>query len=255
MLRALNPQRYLAADSGLPAGFILLWLAGMIALPIVNWLWGSAALLQMLVLTVLLQALAVFAVLTSSWGWRRAFLTLGVIFVFSYLAEWLGSHTGRPFGAYSYTTTLQPQLGGVPLLVPLAWFMMLPCAWATVFAYRRRWLLFVLLGALSFAAWDLLLDPQMVQWGLWTWNEPAGYFGIPWSNYAGWLLTAALLTWILRPQKVPVRPLLLIFTLTWFLETFGLALFWGLPGPALVGGVVMGLFVWLGWRAELREPA
>jgi putative membrane protein len=253
MLRSRNLQRYLPLSPSVPAGLILIWLLGMIALPIVYWLWGTATMQRVLILSVLLQSVAVFAVLQTSWGWRRTLLTLGTVVIISFIAEYIGSHTGWLFGAYSYTDILQPQLGGVPLLIPLAWFMMLPCAWATVYAYRQRWLLFVLLSAISLTAWDLLLDPQMVQWGLWAWANPEGYFGIPWSNYAGWLLTAAIMTLILRPQKLPTRPLLIIYTLTWFLETFGLALFWGMPGPALVGGLVMGLFVWLGWRAELKK--
>ena len=66
----------------------------------------------------------------------------------------------------------------------------------------------------------------------------------------GWWGTAVLLTALIEPKNLPARPLLIIYTITWFLETFGLLFFWGLPGPALVGGVVMGLFGWLGWRAE-----
>ena len=183
--------------------------------------------------------------------------------MFTLFVEWLGSTTGFPFGSYRYTRLMQPQLANVPVLIPLAWFMMLPCAWAVAsqiqlqlpFKWRQsRWLR-PLLAGLAFTAWDLLLDPQMVAWGLWTWDNPGGYFGIPWSNYAGWLGTAVLLTALIRPGKLPIKPLLIIYSVTWFLETFGLLFFWGLATPALAGGAVMGLFVWLSWRSVFSNQS
>jgi putative membrane protein len=231
-----------------PAGLLIIaWVLLMISVPIVNWTLGQSAMRQMLVVSVVAQAAAVFAILQHAWGWARTLRLAAAVSLLTFLVEFLGSRTGFPFGPYSYTDLLQPQLGHVPLLIPLAWFMMLPAAWATVYHYRGHRLRFILLSAVALTAWDLLLDPQMVAWGLWVWDNPGGFFGIPWSNYAGWLLTAALLTWLLRPAGLPVRPLLFIYTITWFLESFGLAFFWGLPGPALAGGLLMGLFVLVGW--------
>ena len=100
-------------------------------------------------------------------------------------------------------------------------------------------------------AWDLFLDPQMVAWGLWAWSSPAGFFGIPWNNYLGWLLVSALITAIIRPNQLPIPGLLLIYTITWILQSIGLGIFWKLPGPAIVGGVFMGILTILGWRAYL----
>ena len=244
----------------LPAGLLIVaWVLLMISVPIINWTVGQSAMRQMLVVSVVAQAAAVLAILQQAWGWARTLRLAAAVSLLTFLVEFLGSRTGFPFGPYSYTDLLQPQLGHVPLLIPLAWFMMLPAAWATVYHYRGRRLRFILLSAVALTAWDMLLDPQMVAWGLWVWNNPGGFFGIPWSNYAGWLLTAALLTWLLRPAGLPVRPLLFIYTITWFLESFGLAFFWGLPGPALAGGLLMGLFVLVGWwpviAARPGEPS
>ncbi len=80
----------------------------------------------------------------------------------------------------------------------------------------------------------------MVAWGFWVWEQPGGYFGIPWVNFAGWLFASALITAIIRPRPLPVGPLLIIYLITWLLETIGLFFFWGLPGPAVVGFVAMG---------------
>lgn len=225
----------------------------MIAVPIVKWTLGNEAIYPLLSISVFLQASAVFSILNTAWGSKRTVRIAVMIIVLTFAAESLGSNTGFPFGAYHYTDRLQPRIGHVPLLVPLAWFMMAPSAWAVASRFRRKTWLFILVSALALVAWDLLLDPQMVHWDLWRWENPGLYFGIPLSNYAGWLLVAIVLTWLIRPQNLPVGPLLIVFTITWFLEVFGLAFFWGMPGPAVTGGIIMGFFVWLGWWSTLKS--
>ena len=240
---------------------IISWVLAMVSLPIMKWIWGDGVIPFGLSLGVFLQATAVFFILRDQWGWQRTGVTAVTIAALTLFVEWLGSTTGFPFGGYEYTDLMQPQIAHVPVLIPFAWFMMLPAAWAVAHQIQskfpsglanRRWL-FPLLSAMALTAWDLFLDPQMVAWGLWSWDNPSGYFGIPWSNYLGWLATAVLLTVLIRPQKLPILPLLIIYTITWFLETFGLLFFWGLVGPALVGGVVMGVFVWLSWRSVISH--
>jgi uncharacterized membrane protein len=93
----------------------------------------------------------------------------------------------------------------------------------------------------------------MVAWGLWAWASPTGFFGIPWSNYLGWLLVSAVITAIIRPNQLPIPGLLLIYTITWILQTIGLGIFWKLPGPAIAGSVFMGMLTFLGWRAYLNS--
>jgi putative membrane protein len=185
-----------------------------------------------------------------------------VIAVFTWAIELLGSTTGIPFGKYSYTQAVQPQLFGVPLIIPLAWAMMLFPAWAVSQAIlqphqsrlgRSYPLLFAALSGLAFTAWDLYLDPQMVWRGLWQWQSAGGYFGIPWSNYLGWWVASSLLTLIIRPRNLPVAPLLMIYTLTWLFQAIGLGVFWGQAEPALTGFAGMGLFALWAWRAVKAE--
>ncbi len=235
---------------------LVLWALIMIALPIVSAFAGAAVFNALVVAGVMAQAGAVLIILSEAWGWRRTLLTAALVGVLAWGIEYLGSSTGFPFGDYAYTDLLQPQLRHVPLVIPLAWLMMLPVAWAvaqSIGGGLPRWR-FVLLSALAFTAWDLFLDPQMVSWGYWVWASPQGYFGIPWSNYAGWLFSAAFLTLVANPSPVPAVPLLVVYTITWALESIGLVVFFGLPGPGLVGFVVMGAFVVLAWRAVLKQP-
>lgn len=241
---------------------IAFWVLAMISLPIQKWLAGEDILPFGIMLGVALQGAAVIVILSMVWHWRRTALLVGVILLIAWAVEYIGHTTGFPFGGYAYTDIMQPQIGGVPLLVPVAWLMMLPPAWAVAHLLTRHldgwrgYTAFVVVSALAFTAWDLFLDPQMVAWDLWRWDQPGGYFGIPFSNYAGWLLASLVMTVIasrVAPiRHVPLVPLLVIYGMTWFLESVGLIVFWGLPGAGIVGGVVMGAFLLAAAREALR---
>lgn len=263
-LSKLTAQARLAGFDRLIAVALIIWVLAMISLPIARWIYGDGALPWGISLGVLLQVIAVLVTLLHSWGWRRTLITVTVAISAAWLVEYIGHTTGFPFGGYDYTDRLQPQLGGVPLLIPLAWMMMLPPAWAVAsrltraFGLRGRVSL-ALAAALAFTAWDLFLDPQMVAWGLWVWDDPGAfnYFGIPWVNYGGWLLASALITLLASAfgdlRALPVTPLLVIYGITWALQTIGQLFFWDLPGPALVGGVVMGALLLAAVRLSPRE--
>lgn len=230
----------------LATAMLVLWLLSMIALPIARWIWGDGVIPAASTIGVILQCTAVLAVLRVAWGWGRLAIAFAIVAVLTWGAEWLGSTTGIPFGAYHYTGALQPHLSGVPLLIPLAWMMMLAPSWAAAQAILglphtpRQRLQFAALVGLAMVAWDLYLDPQMVGWGFWVWEQPGAYFGIPLVNFVGWFIVAALVTLVVRPARVPLVPLLLVYGIVWAFQAIGLAVFWGQVGPALFGFAAMG---------------
>lgn len=254
-------ERIRSIELRLAAALIVLWVGAMIALPIARWTVGDAAIRWGIVVTTVLQCGAVITVVAQAWGRRRLVVTLVIVGLATFLAEFIGSNTGLPFGRYYYTDVLQPQLAGVPLLIPAAWFMMLPPAWAVaqvIVGVKRRWL-YALVSAAAMTAWDLFLDPQNVAWGLWVWTDSSGaavftggYFGVPWLNYFGWLLVAFLVTLLARPDRLPLKHLVLVYGIVWLFQTIGQIFFWGLPGPGLVGFVGMGALL-LGVRLRWQE--
>lgn len=235
---------------------LLLWLLILIATPIGLWISGEGAFPLLASLGVLAQASATLLALRKAKPWNWIVRMMVAVALFAWGVEWLGSTTGFPFGSYVYSGRLQPQLLGVPLIIPLAWWMMLVPAWGMsemILGRRRQPLLFAALAAVVFTAWDLYLDPQMVAHSLWLWQTPGEYFGIPWVNYAGWWLAAFLLTLLLRPNNLPQQPLRLIYTLTWAFQAVGLGIFWGQPGPALAGCLGMGVFVAAAFYPQLAR--
>lgn len=240
---------------GWPVLLIILWLLILLSMPFIERSCGERVFYISVVLSVLIQAFLVLLILICTVGIQRTAIIAGQVILLTLLIEAIGVATGLPFGDYSYTNRLQPQLLGVPLLIPFAWLMMLPPSWAVArrLSGSRSSVKFIVLSGIAFTAWDLFLDPQMVKWGLWNWERPGGYFGIPWVNLAGWFLTSALITVIVHPTALPDRPLFVIYSLTWLMETLGLMLFWNLKGPALTGFVVMGGLVLSSYYFRLRE--
>lgn len=131
-------------------------------------------------------------------GPRRAAWFFLLAAVISWCFEQLGVATGLVYGPYHYSAMLGMRLGYVPVLIPLAWFMMLYPSWrlAQVLlppsAARFRWPFLLAqsaVAAMVMTAWDAVMDPAMTTSGYWTWLHHGSYFGVPLHNYAGWLLT------------------------------------------------------------------
>jgi uncharacterized membrane protein len=117
----------------------------------------------------------------------------------SNLFENLGVATGFPFGPYHYTDVLGPKLFHVPLLIGPAYLGVGYLAWvlaailvgnvergaATLSSFATP-----LIAAFVMVLWDLALDPgaSTVE-KMWIWERGGGFFGVPLSNYLGWLLT------------------------------------------------------------------
>jgi len=224
---------------------LALWVVVMISLPIVKWIWGARAEKVGISAGVVAQAAAVLALLLWNDFHTVTFLAALAVVLLGFTVEYVGSHTGIPFGRYHYTDVLRPQIGHVPVIIPLAWLMMMPPSWAVaalLVGPEPRWLFAVTAGA-AFTAWDLFLDPQMVHWNFWQWEKKGRYFGIPAGNFFGWFAAATLITALVAPTSLPLAGLVVVYALTWLLETIAQLFFWQLPGPAVGGFLVMGIFV------------
>jgi uncharacterized membrane protein len=134
----------------------------------------------------------------SGWKTTGRFFVLAALI--SFLLEVIGVRTGWVYGAYHYSPMLGPKLAGVPVLIPLAWFMMIYPSWLVARALMSGVNVGSLAGLVSQAliaamvmtAWDTVMDPGMAAAGNWVWEHGGSYFGVPLRNYLGWLLTTFL---------------------------------------------------------------
>ena len=205
-------------------------------------------------LTAVTVGLFLGASLAASWarsGPAYALCLAGLAFAVGLVSEIVGVHTGIPFSTYAYTDALQPQLAGVPIVIPLAWAMMAYPAWRVGELIGTSPLTRALAAAGALTAWDVALDPQMVGLGIWEWPNGGLYHGIPLVNFLGWFAVGLILFgwWALaergvRPRSAPLVDALgvALYAWTWIGETVAHALFFEGAGVAMASFLAMGVF-------------
>jgi len=233
---------------------------------------------------VVLGALAGLLHATGRLGPRAALGLFGAAFGISLGAELLGTATGYPFGPYGYTDQLGYRiLGLVPFNIPTSWFYMLYCSLAIVGriaraaddgATRWRW---AIAGGAVLTAWDVSMDPAMVRTTHWLWRLPdAGaqsplqrifvsdaFYGMPLSNWLGWLLTGIVIarvllalvpptTWAraVSPSRFPIA----LYAVNGVLP-IAICIRHGMTWAATLGFVAMAVPVALALRSRARAAA
>ncbi|MFC6938406.1 bisanhydrobacterioruberin hydratase [Salinirubellus sp. GCM10025818] len=128
---------------------------------------------------------------------RRAALGIGLLTIYAYGIELLGVITGFPYGAFEYGIDLGPMLFGlVPVGLPVFFFPLVLNAYLLVLlllderAASAPIRLLSVIGTVL--AVDLVLDPGAVALTFWTYDGGGAFYGVPWSNYAGWVLSATV---------------------------------------------------------------
>ena len=158
----------------------------------------------------------------ARYGWHNilAYFVIGV--VVTNVTENLSIVTGFPFGAYHHTAAMGPQIWHVPLIVGPIFTVAGYLAWqlagivlGDVFdsppgvAVARP-----LIAAFITTSWDLCVDAIGGTFNRdWVWADGGPWFGVPWLNFFGWMLTMWIIfqlfaLWLARreaPRPVAAR--------------------------------------------------
>jgi putative membrane protein len=164
------------------------------------------------------------AFIVAGWrhvGWKKTLAYIPVGYTLAWISEFSSIHWGFPYGDYFYIqSTAQKELWvfGVPFMDSLSYVFLSYCSYSlAVFLMtplthrsgklivletpriRRSWQTLIL-GAFFFVLLDVVIDPVALLGEKWFLGKIYGYryegfyFGIPMSNFAGWLLVGAVLT-------------------------------------------------------------
>jgi carotene biosynthesis associated membrane protein len=124
---------------------------------------------------------------------RRALIGVGSLTAYTYLIETLGVHTGWPYGDFEYAVSLGPMLEGVPVALPVFFIPLVVNAyllWLLLLGPRASRLAVRLAAVIpTVVLMDVVLDPGAVALGFWSFDL-GGLYGVPLSNYTGWVLSA-----------------------------------------------------------------
>jgi uncharacterized membrane protein len=140
---------------------------------------------------------ALFALIHGArrYGMRGILAFFAICLAVSGTLENIGVFTGIPYGRYYFTDVMGSKLLFVPLLLALAYVGMGYLSWtlAVVIAGARRAAI-PFLASFVMVSWDLSMEPV---WATvvhaWKWLDGGPYFGVPLSNFVGWLLTVWLI--------------------------------------------------------------
>jgi putative membrane protein len=127
---------------------------------------------------------------------RRATAGVVLLAAYAYAIELVGVTTGWPYGEFEYVVDLGPTVAGIPLGLPVFFLPLVVNAYLlTVLllgerADRARLRVPAVVGVVL--CMDLVLDPGAVALGFWRYAAGGPVYGVPLSNYAGWVLSATV---------------------------------------------------------------
>jgi len=166
--------------------------------------------------------------LSRATGLPGALLRFFVAWAVTYLFEWNSSRPGGwfPYGHYRYLPTTQGReiwIGHLPLMDSLSLAFLAVGALGVaglsaglttaelLSAPRRLWIGLSTLSVLLFVMIDMVIDPVALRGGRWflgqIYDYPQGgtYFGVTWSNFAGWGVTGAVILFFWRILPLSAR--------------------------------------------------
>lgn len=176
------------------------------------------------------QGLAAIAILIACvhairvYGWKDALVFLIICLATTFTIENIGVATGLPFGRYHFEVGANlPHIGAIPIIVGFLWFGMGYFAWIVAGTLldgadqrlnnRFNVIALPIIAAFVMTQWDLVMDPPNATISkAWIWHDGGGHFGVPLSNYIGWLLTSwlfyqAFAIYLSRRRTLPRQPI------------------------------------------------
>jgi len=136
---------------------------------------------------------------------RKGLVVLLLLSFFSMFIETLGVVTGFPYGFFNYTDKLGFFVGVIPWTVSFGWVPLVIASWfltedffnnkSWINKNNRDWFLLlkkVVVGGFVLMVFDLVLDPGSISINFWEWGINGFYYGIPFSNFLGWIFSGAI---------------------------------------------------------------
>lgn len=166
---------------------------------VVRYAWNPTPLAQVLAAIGIASALAHG---TLTYGWKNTLAFFAICLVVAFALENFGSLTGVIFGRYHFEVGAQlPHVGVIPVIVGPLWFGMGYFAWSVAATLlggadrnlNRKFNVIVLpiVAAFAMTQWDFVMDaPASTISKAWIWHDGGADFGVPLTNYVGFLLTS-----------------------------------------------------------------
>jgi len=197
---------------------------------------------------------------------QRVYLLIILLSIYSFTIELVAISTGFPYGQFSYSTYIGYKIFDlVPWTLPFAWIPLIIFSYVSAslilkldrvkkitpkFFLNQPNYLRIILSVLILVYLDLIIDPGAVALMFWHYSYPIGFYGVPLSNFIGWILSATmgnlLLTAIISKMEMKLYKSFYYFKLS----IYAILIFWTtvcvvklLIIPAVLGIIPISLLV------------
>ncbi|KAB1193652.1 carotenoid biosynthesis protein [Haloferax sp. MBLA0076] len=131
---------------------------------------------------------------------RRAAIAVAALTGYAYAIEYTGITTGWPYGWFYYGVDLGPTVAGVPIGLPVFFIPLVMNAYLLCLLLlgdrARNHVVRLVAVIATVLAMDVVLDPGAVALGFWEYYrldaDALLFYGVPLSNYAGWVISATI---------------------------------------------------------------
>ncbi len=154
---------------------------------------------ELLIFGISLTAILVFWFMSRQIGiYKTAYLFM-VATVIGFICEYIGLHSNAYFGEYEYTDFLGYKLYGIPVIIPIAWFISVTIAFMLArlilgFGRRVRPLTLFTFASLLAVIYDLPIEYMAKYiWRSWTWFNGGPILDVPTLNFIGWFIVAFII--------------------------------------------------------------
>ena len=142
-----------------------------------------------------------FAHACSIIGRKAAIKMFAIGIIGAFLFE---EFVGLQSGLYEFTELMGPKIDKAPLAIGLSWMAVFYMGWFMANLVcdgapspRKNSIPRVIaksaIAAFIVSATDLAADPVSVEAGLWIWYDSGPFYGVPYSNYIGWIIVGTVI--------------------------------------------------------------
>ena len=179
-----------------------------------------------------------FYYIAKTAGFKKGVLAIIVLSIFALSIETIAIKTGFPYGEFIYMDKLGYKLFGItPWTVPLAWVPLVLGSMTIAQRFSKHLFGQVVISTFLLVVIDLVLDPGAVAMDFWKYTQPSVYYGVPLSNFLGWIFSgfigSILLYIFLRTITLPWKTVFSYFLILLFWTN--IAMWKGLWIPFSIG--------------------
>jgi putative membrane protein len=140
----------------------------------------------------MIMAISLISIIIYSKNKLNNYLILLLIFIVSFLAEYIGVKTGILFGEYNYSDVLLLQINNVPIAIGFAWISTLLTSFAISQKLNANKYILSIINAGLMTGLDFFLEPAAIKLNYWQWDTVS----VPLFNYFTWFILSFIFSFI-----------------------------------------------------------